>query len=772
MTISSTANKAILYGNGVATSWPYKFMIPKASQLSVIVTDLNGNQTQLSPTQFAVSGLGSKNGGTVTYPLSGTPLALGWSITILRSLQIVQQTDIVNQSGFYPDVLESAMDYQTMTQQQLAEQQTRSIAFPVVDDQTAINAVLPAAAARATRPLIFDATGNVVTGQQAYQEPQTLLDSAKSTAEGLVAGVAGGYGYYQQNGFATAIRTFQDKMRESASVGDFIAGGPDDTVQLWNAMSWLLAATARRLNFAKKIYRISSQTLINALQDAVIDGNGAIIQAAPGMAVASGSQLLMFTNCQRVTVRNLYVDGNRSARTPAEVAAHSIQIYTGCSQLTFDNVHSDNAVCDGWYIGSATPNVLSSIPTDIKLIHCTADNAYRNGMSVINSVRLRDYFGKFTNTTGTAPQAGIDFEPNNAVGGDLGNIDIRCYGTVANGNAGPGFQVTQANTEARLFGVRASSNGAAGVSGAWGYLEIDGIELDSYGAGITRGVIDCSSGSGETHIRGVKAHAITTGSDIKPLIFVHGSNTGPVSIESVTASGVNCALVNAYARSTISGLNHEGATGGYTFLLQGNAAKSVVRGVAVNGVNAVGYVSVPNVSVDGVTAINPTISAGSVLWFDTGATYGVLKNAHVTQDTAIPTGQNAFRFSAAPRHIDNVSAVCSGGTDYTASNACVFAAGVAGSFIGHISPYPLTMPKAITPSAMAAGTALSFGPYSMSGALMGDQVIATYDQDLQNCGLQAWVSSSGAVKAILVNNTSGSVTLAPGNLTFRLQKRI
>ncbi|MEC4595452.1 hypothetical protein [Burkholderia vietnamiensis] len=238
MTISSTANKAIGYGNGVATNWPHKFLIPNASQLTVILTDPSGNQTTLSPSQYAVSGIGNRNGGTVTYPLSGAPLPLGWSITRLRLLPIVQQTDIVNQSGFYPDVVESAMDYQTMTQQQLAEQQSRSIALPVVDDQTVINPVLPAAAARATKPLIFDAAGNVVTGQQAYQEPQTLLDNAKATAEQIAAGVApgAGTGTFLQNGTGVVARTFQDKERDIVHAKDFAyvdpTGATDSTIGL------------------------------------------------------------------------------------------------------------------------------------------------------------------------------------------------------------------------------------------------------------------------------------------------------------------------------------------------------------------------------------------------------------------------------------------------------------------------------------------------------------------------------------------------------------
>lgn len=160
MTISSTANKAIRYGNGVATSWPYKFLIPSASQLSIIITDPQGNQSPLTPSQYTVSGIGSRNGGTVTYPLSGSPLAIGWSITIVRTLPIVQLTDIVNQDGFYPDVLEDSADYLTMVDQQLSESLSRTMSFPIVDDLTSVSPTLPAASARSNMALAFDGNGN------------------------------------------------------------------------------------------------------------------------------------------------------------------------------------------------------------------------------------------------------------------------------------------------------------------------------------------------------------------------------------------------------------------------------------------------------------------------------------------------------------------------------------------------------------------------------------------------------------------------------------
>jgi hypothetical protein len=276
MTISSTANKAILYGNGVATSFPYKFLIPNQSQMSVIVTDPSGNQMPLSASQYSVSGIGSKNGGAVTYPLAGAPLPALWSVTILRTLPIVQQTDIVNQNGFYPDVLEAAMDYQTMTQQQLSESQSRGIAFPVVDDQTAINPVLPAAAARSTKPLIFDENGNVTTGQQAYQEPQALLDLAKAVAELLVAGVApgSGTGMFLQNGVGAIPRPFQSKQRDFLSVTDYgdVGNEVDASDALLTTIAAALGFTYGGTQRPPAIYFPRGEYLLSAQAVAALNG--------------------------------------------------------------------------------------------------------------------------------------------------------------------------------------------------------------------------------------------------------------------------------------------------------------------------------------------------------------------------------------------------------------------------------------------------------------------------------------------------------------------
>jgi len=121
MSLSTTANKVIGNGNGATTVWPYTFPIPDASYLSVIYTDASGVETTLSASLYSVTGIGTLTGGNVTYPLSGSPIATGTKLTIVRTVPYTQTTVFSNQGGYYPEVVEQRFDYVYMAMQQLAE---------------------------------------------------------------------------------------------------------------------------------------------------------------------------------------------------------------------------------------------------------------------------------------------------------------------------------------------------------------------------------------------------------------------------------------------------------------------------------------------------------------------------------------------------------------------------------------------------------------------------------------------------------------------------
>lgn len=167
MTISTTANKIIYSGNGVTVSFPFTFPAIAAVDILAYYTDSSGVITTLvqgsGTTQYQVSLNAAvppnptAAGGTVTYNPSGTPIAVGTTLTIIRTQSLIQATSLANQGTLYPAVIEQAFDSLLAQTQQLNELLGRAISVAVSDPTPAD---LPAAAARANKYLSFDSNGD------------------------------------------------------------------------------------------------------------------------------------------------------------------------------------------------------------------------------------------------------------------------------------------------------------------------------------------------------------------------------------------------------------------------------------------------------------------------------------------------------------------------------------------------------------------------------------------------------------------------------------
>lgn len=194
MTVSSTTNKAVFSGNGVTTVFSYNFQINSAADVVAIYTDATGVSTTLTSSQYSISGLLSPTGGTITYPLVGSPIAAGTTLTLARVLALTQPTSISNQGSFYPQVVESAIDRAVMEVQQVYEQIGRTITAPITD-AVAMTA-LPTAAQRASKALTFDASGNptagVIPASGVISAPMAPVVGAASLAAGRTALGLGG----------------------------------------------------------------------------------------------------------------------------------------------------------------------------------------------------------------------------------------------------------------------------------------------------------------------------------------------------------------------------------------------------------------------------------------------------------------------------------------------------------------------------------------------------------------------------------------------------
>jgi hypothetical protein len=149
MTTPSTERKAgPLLGTGAQTSWPFTFKVFAESDIGVTIADSLGVETALVlDTDYSVALNANQEtspGGTVVYPISGSPLPVGSRLVIFGNLPYDQPLDLPSGGNFSPLALENELDRLTMQIQQLREQVGRSLQVSVT---TGANVRLPAPSA-------------------------------------------------------------------------------------------------------------------------------------------------------------------------------------------------------------------------------------------------------------------------------------------------------------------------------------------------------------------------------------------------------------------------------------------------------------------------------------------------------------------------------------------------------------------------------------------------------------------------------------------------
>lgn len=157
MTISSTTRQAGPYaGNDVTTVFPFAFKVFAAADLLVVETDADDVQTELVlTTDYSVSLNGDQNvspGGSITRVGA---LPAGYELLITSDMDALQPTNLTNAGGFYPKVINDALDRLTILVQQVGYLSRRALLLPFGET----NLTIPSIANRASKGLGFDANG-------------------------------------------------------------------------------------------------------------------------------------------------------------------------------------------------------------------------------------------------------------------------------------------------------------------------------------------------------------------------------------------------------------------------------------------------------------------------------------------------------------------------------------------------------------------------------------------------------------------------------------
>ncbi len=173
---------------------------------------------------------------------------------------------------------------------------------------------------------------------------------------------------------------------------------------------------------------------------------GTELAALKGAFRAKGDCLLSFRGCENVVVRGDQSDGGESGRIRMHKEdyqsadyeksewRHGLAFY-GCRNVLVQDLTIEHTGGDGIYLGAGSEHTPNRQVT-IRRVDCNAN--HRQGISVISAEDLLIEDCRLRQTEGTAPQAGIDFEPNHPEDSLVRCVMRRC---VAESNAGTGFQI-------------------------------------------------------------------------------------------------------------------------------------------------------------------------------------------------------------------------------------------------------------------------------------------------------------------------------------------
>lgn len=222
MTISSTVDKNNYNGNGTTTVFPYTFKILDNTQLTVSFKSLDTQIVTVQTTGFVVSGAGNSGGGNVTFsvaPDSNT------SISFLRAMPLVQETDYNEYDSFPAETHELALDYLTMICQQLNEVLTRVLQFdPLTSSDLDFNFTLPSPLNAAGQYLRIN---NTEDGFQ-YTAFIDLVDYSFPSSQGILV---------KDNTLTAQTRTITGTSNEITLVnGSGVSGNP--TISLPSALTF------------------------------------------------------------------------------------------------------------------------------------------------------------------------------------------------------------------------------------------------------------------------------------------------------------------------------------------------------------------------------------------------------------------------------------------------------------------------------------------------------------------------------------------------------
>jgi len=197
MSISSETRKSGPFlGTGAVSEYPFEFTVFRAEDLLLVVADEDGaERTLVLDSDYTVelnADQDSNPGGTV---ILADPLPSDHLLVTTSNIEALQPTDLTNQGGFYPAVVNDSLDRLTILIQQLREQVSRSLKVSITSSDEAT----PDALVSTINAAVLVATESADTAAAAAAaaalfDPANFVLKAGDTMTGALVVPAGGFG--------------------------------------------------------------------------------------------------------------------------------------------------------------------------------------------------------------------------------------------------------------------------------------------------------------------------------------------------------------------------------------------------------------------------------------------------------------------------------------------------------------------------------------------------------------------------------------------------
>ena len=278
MTINSTTRQTNnLAGNGNAATFPFSFKVFTDADVVVKKLETSTNiETTLTlglNNDYIVTLSEDQNGnpgGSITLKQGGNNFNLptGFQLVITSAVEPLQGTDLTNQGGFYPEVINDALDKSVILHQQQQTELDRSIKLAQTNTIGNLE-ITENVNDRKGKFFTFDDQGNLILSTSTVDPNSLKLIFNDGNTSGSVTGAV--------------ERTLTDKLADIVNVADFGAKGDgvtDDTLSLQNAINFCITNSGKELQLNAGVYVLTQNLLatIDAqFEQLHIKGNGNVI---------------------------------------------------------------------------------------------------------------------------------------------------------------------------------------------------------------------------------------------------------------------------------------------------------------------------------------------------------------------------------------------------------------------------------------------------------------------------------------------------------------